>query len=109
MLQIQSGKLCYISVHTGASSLGVLTKCENKGEDMVDILHYAHRYVAKVSDEVYVPILFGGDQLTRERAYHAQELSFNHQLPWFLSVRTGTQELASIRYIGVMKNRIDGI
>ena len=51
----------------------MLTKCENKGEDMVDILQYTHRYVPKVLDEVFVLILFGGDQLTRERAYHAQD------------------------------------
>ena len=40
---------------------------------MVDILHYTHRYVPTVSEEVFVPILFGVDQLTRERAYHAQD------------------------------------
>ena len=61
--------------------LGVLTKCENKGEDMVDILHYTHRYVPTVSDEVFVPVLFGGDQLTRERAYHAQDAKLQSPTP----------------------------
>ena len=45
------------------------------------MLHYAHRYVAKVSDEVYVPILFGGDQLTRERTYHAQDAKLQSPTP----------------------------
>ena len=61
--------------------LGVLTKCENKGEDMVDILHYMHRYVPTVSDEVFVPVFFGGDQLTRERAYHAQDAKLQSSTP----------------------------
>lgn len=48
---------------------------------MVDILHYIHRYVPMVSDEVFVPALFGGDQLTRERAYHAQDAKLQSPTP----------------------------
>lgn len=48
---------------------------------MVDIFHYMHRYVPTVSDEVFVPVLFGGDQLTRERAYHAQDAKLQSSTP----------------------------
>ena len=48
---------------------------------MVGILQYTHQYVSTVSDEVFVPILFGGDQLTRERAYHAQHAKLQSSTP----------------------------
>lgn len=48
---------------------------------MVDFLHYTHRYVPTVSVEVFVPVLFSGDQLTRERAYHAQNAKLQSPTP----------------------------
>lgn len=39
---------------------------------MIDILEYAQKYVPTVGDKVK-PILFGGDQVTRERATNAQD------------------------------------
>ena len=53
--------------------LGVLRKNENVAEDMIDIInHIQKRYVPAVDGKVK-PVLFGGDQLTRERAAHAQD------------------------------------
>lgn len=41
---------------------------------MVDIMYHMQRYIPKSSDgKKFFPLLFGGDQLTRERAYHAQD------------------------------------
>ena len=54
--------------------LVVLTKSKRSGEEMVDIMYHMQRYVPKSADgKQFFPILFGGDQLTRERAYHAQD------------------------------------
>lgn len=50
-----------------------MTKCENKTEDMVDIIEFAQQYAPQSKDGKLSPILFGGDQLTRERAVNAQE------------------------------------
>lgn len=48
-------------------------KCENQTEDMIDILQHVQKYVPVNEDDgSFKPILFGGDQLTRERAMHAQ-------------------------------------
>ena len=50
--------------------LGVLTKSEQKGNDMIDIIIHMHKYVPTTGsgEPKYIPIFFGGDQLTRERA-----------------------------------------
>ena len=48
-------------------------KCEQRGEEMVDILQHIHKYVPKQPTGEYYPIFFGGDQLTRERAGGAQD------------------------------------
>ena len=53
--------------------LGVLLKAESKTEDVIDILSCVQQYTPIASDGRFQPILFGGDQLTRERAVHAQE------------------------------------
>ena len=52
--------------------LGVLQKNESLSADMIDILEHAQKYVPTVGETVK-PILFGGDQVTRERATHAQD------------------------------------
>ena len=73
-------------------------------EDMVDIVHHTHSYVPSISENVFV-ILFGGDQLTSERAYHVQMLNcsrphlFKSYLVLFQTVRTGMPGQVSIRYI----------
>lgn len=60
----------------------MLNKCENKGDDMIDILQYIHdRYVPHLSETVYIPTLFGGDQLTRERAFHSQDSKLQSSTP----------------------------
>lgn len=51
----------------------MITKCENKSEDMIDILEHIQQYSPKSEDGRIYPIFFGGDQLTRERASAAQE------------------------------------
>ena len=71
-------------------------------EDMVDIVHHTHSYVPSISENVFV-ILFGGDQLTSERAYHVQMLNcsrphlFKSYLVLFQTVRTGMP--GQVRYI----------
>ena len=50
-----------------------MAKSENKTEDMVDIIQHFQQYTPVSDDGRVSPIFFGGDQLTRERAYHAQE------------------------------------
>lgn len=50
-----------------------MVKSENKTEDMVDIIQHIQQYTPVSSEGKVAPIFFGGDQLTRERAYHAQE------------------------------------
>jgi len=51
----------------------VITKCEKAGDDMIDILFHIHKYVPTTENGDFVPIFFGGDQLTRERAGGAQD------------------------------------
>jgi len=48
--------------------LGVLTKSEQVGDDMIDIMTHIHKYVPQKGNGTFIPIFFGGDQLTRERA-----------------------------------------
>ena len=48
---------------------------------MTSFIIIMHRYVPTVSDKVFVPVLFGGDQLTRERAYHAQDAKLQSSTP----------------------------
>ena len=53
--------------------MGVLTKSEATTEEMIDIMHHIQNYVPQSSDSQLLPLYFGGDQLTRERTYHAQD------------------------------------
>ena len=53
--------------------MGVLMKSEQKGEDMIDILTHIHKYVPRDQRGKCMPVFFGGDQLTRERATGAQD------------------------------------
>ena len=53
--------------------LGVLTKSEQVGDDMIDIMTHIHKYVPQNTDGKFIPVFFGGDQLTRERAGGAQD------------------------------------
>ena len=48
-------------------------KREQSGEDMVDIMAHLHKYVPKNAAGKFYPIIFGGDQLTKERATGAQD------------------------------------
>ena len=48
--------------------LGILTKSEQVGDDMIDIMTHIHKYVPKKANGTFSPIFFGGDQLARERA-----------------------------------------
>ena len=78
--------------------LGVLSKNENKRDDMVEIMSHLHQYVPSVAYlenfsiqgmgvSVQVPrailhkILFGGDQLTAARARAAQRIRVNSTSP----------------------------
>ena len=40
---------------------------------MIDIMTHIHKYVPKTPTGELIPIFFGGDQLTRERASGAQD------------------------------------
>ena len=51
--------------------LGVLLKNESVGEDMIDVLTHVQQYIPTFSVHIH-QILFGGDQLTCERACGAQ-------------------------------------
>ena len=51
----------------------MITKSEQKIEDMVDILEHVQKYVPVTANGVVHPLLFGGDQLTRERADGAKD------------------------------------
>lgn len=51
----------------------MLTKCEQSGDDMIGILTHIHKYVPTKENGDLIPIFFGGDQLTRERASGAQD------------------------------------
>ena len=62
--------------------LDLLDKSENKMEDMIDILNSIHKLVATLPSDkqnVVERIVFGGDQLTNERAYAAQISMVNVQ------------------------------
>ena len=48
--------------------MGVLTKSEQVGDDMIDIMTHIHKYVPQNTDGKFIPVFFGGGQLTRERA-----------------------------------------
>ena len=76
--------------------LGILSKNENKGNDMIDIMEHLHKYVPSVSytEEVVIkekvnarpraviyPVLFGGDQLTAARGRGAQKSRVNSMSP----------------------------
>ena len=47
-------------------------KSEQETEGMVDIMEHIQRYAPVTSSGTIHPLLFGGDQLTRERAYNAK-------------------------------------
>ena len=57
--------------------LGVLEKCEQMAEDMIDMIdirRHVHKYVPQTESAVIVErIFFGGDQVTVERARGAQQ------------------------------------
>ena len=54
--------------------LGVLEKCEQTAEDMIDIMRHVHKYVPQTESAGIVErIFFGGDQVTVERARGAQQ------------------------------------
>ena len=62
--------------------LDLLDKSENKMEDMIDILNSIHKLVPTLPSDkqnVVERIVFGGDQLTNERAYAAQISMVNVQ------------------------------
>ena len=48
-------------------------KSEQETEGMVDIMDCVQGYVPVTRSGVIHPILFGGDQLTRERAHNAKD------------------------------------
>ena len=56
--------------------LGILNKSEQKGDDMIDIPDHVHQYVPSTEDGKVLErffFFFGGNQLTVERATHAQD------------------------------------
>ena len=61
--------------------LGVLSKCETKRSEMIEIMTFLHQYVpsstSDSSEETVHQILFGGDQLTAARARGCQEVRMN--------------------------------
>lgn len=61
--------------------MGVLTKSEQSTEGMIDIMLHTQSYVPQSSDGQLLPLFFGGDQLTRERAYHAQDAKLQSKDP----------------------------
>ena len=56
-------------------------KSEQKTEDMVDILEYAQKYAPVTASGTIHPLLFGGDQLTRERADGAKDAKLQSSTP----------------------------
>ena len=48
---------------------------------MIDIMEFSHQYVPITAEGTYHPILFGGDQLTRERAHNAHDAKLQSQAP----------------------------
>ena len=61
--------------------LGVLLKAENKTEDIINIIEHIQQYTPVAEDGKLQPILLGGDQLTRERATHAQKGKVQSKTP----------------------------
>ena len=61
--------------------LGVLTKSEQAGDDMIDIMTNIHKYIPQNKDGKFIPVFFGGDQLTRERAGGALDARYRHLIP----------------------------
>ena len=61
--------------------LNLLDKSENKSEDMISILEFIHEnYIPHTDDDDPLVIkrkVFGGDVLTNERAYSAQQAMMN--------------------------------
>ena len=51
----------------------MLTKSEQVGDDMIDIMTHIHKYVPQSTNGKFIPVFFGGDQLTRERAGGAMD------------------------------------
>ena len=61
--------------------MGVLTKSDATTEEMTDIIHHIQNHVPQSSDGQLLPLYFGGDQLTRERAYHTQDAKLQSTNP----------------------------
>ena len=61
--------------------MGVLTKSEQSTEGMIDVMMHTQSYIPQSSDGRLLPLFFGGDQLTRERAYHAQDAKLQSKDP----------------------------
>jgi len=58
--------------------LGVLTKSEQVGDNMIDNIH---KYIPQNTDGKFIPVFFGGDQLTRERVGGAQDARLQASAP----------------------------
>ena len=56
-------------------------KSEQETEGMVDIMEHIQRYAPVTSSGTIHPLLFGGDQLTRERAYNAKDAKLQSANP----------------------------
>ena len=48
---------------------------------MVDIMQFVQQYVPRASNGDMLPLLFGGDQVTRERATYAQDTKLQSSQP----------------------------
>eukprot|EP00794_Sanderia_malayensis_P002024 gene2024-2301_t len=75
--------------HTSKKSntlcLGVLDKDENVGEDIIQIMHFLHKFVPEEAGEIH-PVLSFGDELTCEREQNAQEDQRDGPLPVIWSI-----------------------
>ena len=60
-----------------AVNLGIIFENENTSEGMLHILEFLHKYVGNYDERV----VFGGDQLTEERAAGVQRLCQNGATP----------------------------
>ena len=56
-------------------------KSEQETEGMVDIMAHVQGYAPVTSSGTIHPILFGGDQLTRERAHNAKDAKLQSANP----------------------------
>lgn len=63
-------------------------KSEQETEGMVD-MDYIQRYVAVTTSGAIHPLLFGGDQLTRERAHNAKDAKLQSTDPLKPGIRPG--------------------